>query len=395
MTSITACPVCHLPSAREELAEAGWVSPETAVRLGERHHGWERADGACAACVQDALLSLLRERSDRVLGRVIQDIWPLDPEAAFGALPTPLRMRADPRFTGRGVTIAVVNAGFYPHPDLTLPTNRIRAMVDAGAGHTMVETFQSNEQPRWRGWDTDDATRWHGLMTTSAAAGNGFASRGLYRGIAPDAELVLIRARDADGRVSSDSIARAVSWLIENHARFDIRIASISLGGDATTMLESNVVDTAVAELVARGVVVIVAAGNDGERNIVPPATAAAAITVGGLDDRNVFDTRDREVWHSSFGLSWMGREKPEIVAPSVWVAAPVLPMTEVSREASELFDRRAAGDASSEDRIAELKLITPHYQHVDGTSFAAPIVAGTVACMIEANPLLTPSRRS
>lgn len=383
------CPICHLPTTRDELSEAGWVAPETAERLAARHHGWQRSRGACAACVQDALLSLLREKGERVLGRVIQDVWPLDAEAAFGALPTPLRMRADPRFTGRGVTIAMVDAGFYPHADLVRPINRIRAMVDAGSNR--VERFGPNDDPRWAGWNADDGSRWHGLMTSAAAGGNGFASRGLYRGLAPDAELVLVRARDTNGRITSESIARALSWLDANREVFGIRIASISLGGDATGMLESSEVDAAVARLVDAGVVVIVAAGNDGQRNIVPPATAPAAVTVGGLDDRNVFDGSTRELWHSSYGATWMGNEKPELVAPSVWVAAPVLPMTDVAREAAELFARRAMGDLSCEPRIAELKLITPFYQHVEGTSFAAPIVSGIVACMLQANALLTP----
>ena len=44
----------------------------------------------------------------------IQKVWPIDTEAAFGALPTPLRLHADPRFTGKGVTIAQIDAGFYP-----------------------------------------------------------------------------------------------------------------------------------------------------------------------------------------------------------------------------------------------------------------------------------------
>jgi serine protease AprX len=158
-------------------------------------------------------------------------------------------------------------------------------------------------------------------------------------------------------------------------------------------MLESSEVDARVARLVDEGVTVIVAAGNDGERNIVPPATASSAVTVGGLDDHNVFDRDHRSLWHSSYGATWMGNEKPELVAPSVWVAAPVLPMTDVAREAAALFERRAAGDTSCEPRIAELKLITPHYQHVDGTSFAAPIVAGIVACMLEANRSLSPNR--
>ena len=388
-----ACPICLRTSTRAELAEAGWVSPETASRLAERHPGWQRSEGACAACVQDALLSLLREKGERVLSRVIQDVWPLDAEAAFGALPTPLRLRADPRFAGRGITIAMVDAGFYPHVDLVRPANRIRAIVDAGAGLAIVERFAPNDHPKWTGWDAMDGSRWHGLMTSAAAGGNGFASRGLYRGLAPHASLVLVRARDNRGHITSRSIAGALTWLCENHDTFNIRIASVSLGGDPEAMLPSSDVDAAVERLVQAGVLVIAAAGNDGQRSLVPPATAPASITVGGIDDRNVFDAGARALWHSNYGATWMGNTKPELVAPSLWVAAPVLPMTDVAREAAELFARRAAGDASCERRIGELKLITPHYQHVEGTSFAAPIVAGIAACMLEANPALTPRR--
>jgi serine protease AprX len=302
-------------------------------------------------------------------------------------------MRADPRFTGKGVTIAVVDAGFHPHADLTLPANRIRAMVDAGGDSTGVELYGPNDAPAWPGWNANDGSRWHGLMTSATVAGNGFASRGLYRGLAPDAELVLIRARDSAGRITSASILRALRWLADNHDALGIRVASISLGGDPSSMLATDRVDDAVATLVDRGLVVIVAAGNDGQRHIVPPATAPLALTVGGLDDRNVFDAAARSLWHSNFGATWLGADKPDLVAPSVWVAAPVLPGTDVAREAATLFTRRALGDESCEARIAELKLITPHYQHVEGTSFAAPIVAGIAACMLEANPSLTPRR--
>jgi serine protease AprX len=69
-----------------------------------------------------------------------------------------------------------------------------------------------------------------------------------------------------------------------------------------------------------------------------------------------------------------------------------VLPGTELALEARELFELRADGSATLEARIGELKLVTPHYQHVDGTSFAAPLVAGIAACMMQSNPTLTPN---
>jgi serine protease AprX len=91
------------------------------------------------------------------------------------------------------------------------------------------------------------------------------------------------------------------------------------------------------------------------------------------------------ELWHSNYGESNRKMPKPELVAPSIRVAAPLLPGSELAVRAGEWFAR---GDHES---ILSQKLITPHYQQVEGTSFAAPIVAGTIACMLEANPHLTP----
>lgn len=73
---------------------------------------WNREDGACPGCVQQNLLQTLLSRGDPALHEAIQTKWPLDAEAAFGALPTRLRLHADPRFSGKGVTIALVDAGF-------------------------------------------------------------------------------------------------------------------------------------------------------------------------------------------------------------------------------------------------------------------------------------------
>jgi len=193
------------------------------------------------------------------------------------------------------------------------------------------------------------------------------------------------------GHISNTRIARALRWLCEHGPELEVRAVNLSVGGDPVWPLAGNPVDEAVAALVAQGITVVAAAGNDGERRLIPPATAPAALTIGGLDDKNTFDHAEVELWHSNYGETAGGAPKPELVAPSIWVAAPVLPGSSVAQEAAELFARRAEGDASVEQRIAELKLVTPHYQHVDGTSFAAPLVSSVVACMLQANPALTP----
>ncbi len=387
------CPLCRRPTAQSHLAEVGWLAPDTLARLAAQNPGWRRQDGACPACVQQALLETLLERGDEALHLGIQAVWPLDAEAAFGALPTPLRLHADPRSAGRGVTIALVDSAFYPHPDLTRPTNRIRAWVEAGRAPVRALYFGPADAPTWPRWGAGEAAQWHGLMTSTVAAGNGWLSHGLYAGLAQQADVVLIQVREDDGHITNRSIERALRWLLDHGPALGVRVVNLSLGGDAVTPLAGNPVDGAVADLVAQGVTVVVAAGNNGERRLVPPATAPDALTIGGLDDHNTFDHAAVALWHSNYGESGAAMPKPELVAPSLWVVAPVLPKTALAAEAAGLFARRASGDWGVEARLADLKLVTPHYQHVEGTSFAAPLTASVAACMLEANPALTPAQ--
>jgi serine protease AprX len=313
-------------------------------------------------------------------------------EVDFAALPAPLRLRADPYYTGRGVVIAQVDAGFFPHPDLVRPGNRIRAWVDAGTAELAYRRFGHSETPRWPGWDARQPQQWHGLMTSAVLAGNGYLSRGTYRGLASAADLVLVQVLTPAGRIPNEAIARALRWLLDRRDDLDLGVVCLSVGGDPVMPLRGNAVDLAVARLVAAGVTVVAAAGNDGQRRLVPPATAPEAITVGGVDDRNNFDPGDVALWHSNYGPSTQGGAKPEVLAPSLGLAAPILPGSAVADEVADLFRRRAAGEAAVTTRMRDLHLVTPHYQHVAGTSFAAPLVASLVATLLEANPGLGPS---
>jgi serine protease AprX len=167
--------------------------------------------------------------------------------------------------------------------------------------------------------------------------------------------------------------------------------------------------------------VVVAAAGNDGTQRLIPPASAPSAITVGGLDDRNSFERHLWRIYHSNYGQCANSQPKPEVIAPAMWLAAPMLPRTRVHNQARRLFrldrivermhqqlgqDRAgilSSGNSRSpqlertrrqiRQRMIKEKYIHPHYQHVDGTSMAAAVASSVVAQMLEANPALSPAR--
>ncbi len=290
MGALGQCSVCGNSVSKAVLAEAHW------------YPFWNRDDGACPACVQENLLQTLLSRGDPALHDAIQTAWPLDAEAAFGVLPTRLRLHADPRFSAKAITIALVDAGFYPHPDLVQPRNRIRVWADATHDSVCVLHFEPHETPTWPDSTSARDWLWHGTMTSTVAAGNGFMSHGLYSGLAHAAELVLIQVRDPGGHVSSNSIHRALTWILNHGPALGVRIVSLSVSGDPVTPLAGNVVDEAVSELVEAGISVVAAAGNDGQRSLLPPATAPLAITVGGIDDKNSFTDEEIALWHSNYG---------------------------------------------------------------------------------------------
>ena len=328
----------------------------------------------------------------------------------FGVIPTPIRLNADPEYTGKGVTIAFLDSGFYPHPDLSEPTNRIIAYEDLAAERRDLSSS-----------DPSESWQWHGTQTSVAAAGSGRLSDGVYRGLAHDSELVLVKASER-GRIIEENIARGIEWIIKNRERYNVRVLNISLGGDEDVPCSKSIIDQAAEEAINQGIVVVVAAGNSGAegRHSIPPANSPSVITVGGYSDNNRLDGNGLDLYHSNFGMTADGTVKPEIVAPAMWVAAPILPgttlyeraealsqlaaapdyqilsMARELEERAELPPQLVAADASAirryvESTLSQQKIVAAHYQHVDGTSFAAPIVTSIAAQMIEANPKLTP----
>ena len=328
----------------------------------------------------------------------------------FAVIPTPVRLNASPQYTGKGVTVAFLDSGFSPHPDLVTPVNRVVAYKDLAEERR--DLFSPGPVESWQ---------WHGTQTSVAAAGNGQLSNGVYRGLAHEAQLVLVKVSER-GRITEENIAAGIRWVIANRQRYNIRLLNISLGGDEDVPCSKSIVDQAAEEAISHGIVVVAAAGNSGAegRHSIPPANSPSVITVGGYTDHNQLNGHELDLYHSNFGTTGDGTVKPEIVAPAMWVAAPILTGTRLYeraealsllavavdyqlrdlarelREAAGLPESVANADATGirgyvESTLQQEKIVAAHYQHVDGTSFAAPILASIVAQMIEANPGLTP----
>jgi serine protease AprX len=322
-------------------------------------------------------------------------------------------MDADERYTGRGVTVAFLDSGFYAHKDLVEPENRILAYRNIFAPEDGLDALQKS-----------DVASWHGMMTSVVAAGNGYLSDDFYRSIAPEANVVLVKIGKT-GRISEGNIETGLRWVFENRDKYNIRIVNISAGGDFDQSYLTNALSQLVEEVVKAALTVVCAVGNAGMmpgHRVLPPASAPSCIAVGGLDDQNSLDRARRGMYRSSYGPTIDGLQKPEVIAPGIWVAGPILPHTPTADQAalySQLDDAAddelreiilahasvdkdiyAARDLSLSllrqlitIKLREGNVINEHYKFVDGTSFAAPIVSSIVACMLEANPKLTPQQ--
>jgi serine protease AprX len=376
-------------------------------RIKEHNPGWTENDGACGRCVDYYHTEIVMEQ------RMLPEVGPYFPVKSaddFVILPTGLRLDADERFTGKGITICFIDSGFYLHPDLTAHRKRIKVVLDITNPERLQKYF-SQQQP----------SAWHGTMTSVVCAGDGYLSNGLYKGIASDAELVLLKVQNDDGRITKENITKALEWVLKNYKKYDIRIVNMSLGDDEAISYKQSEVDRLAEQLIEKGIVIVAAVGNDENGTIKPPANSPNVIAVGGTDDHNKLN-EDKQLYHSSYGETIDGLMKPELVAPAIWIAAPILPDTEEQKEAEALYylakteDRKLLAALSevlpdtkldcsvsqSSDitnireavtrRIQSCKYISSHYMHVDGTSFAAPIVSSVIAQMLEINPQLTPS---
>ena len=241
--------------------------------------------------------------------------------------------------TGKNIGIAVLDTGISNHIDL----------------NDNLVCFKDYINIRKTAYDDNG----HGSHVSGIIAGNGYKSKGRFKGIAPDSKIIMLKCLDKNGNGKIDNAEKGLEFIIDNRDRFNIRIVNISVGSiKRTDDNESERLVNAVEELWKLGFVVIVAAGNNGpdKGSVTAPGNAKSVITVGASDD-NMVSGNDRRKNYSGRGPTKICVVKPEIVCPGT-------------------------GIISCNNRNG--------YSTKSGTSMAVPIVSGIVALMLESKPDLT-----
>jgi serine protease AprX len=262
-------------------------------------------------------------------------------------------------YAGKFPAIAVVDSGVQARSDFG---SRLIASVN-------LSTISGNS--------SSDDVRGHGTFVAGIAAGNAPD----LAGAAPGAPIVSIKVMDANGQAKTSDVITACQWILDHKGQYNIKVANFSLHSSYSTNSYRDPLDQAVEKLWFNGVTVVAAAGNYGTSATTPsgviysPGNDPFVITVGAVDLGGTSRAHDDAMapW-SAWGYTEDGFFKPDISAPGRYMVGPI--------PASSTLAQQKASSLVGTDRI-----------QLSGTSFAAPVVSGTVAEMLARHPGWTPDQ--
>ncbi len=316
-------------------------------------------------------------------------------------------------YTGAGVGVAVIDSGITSwHDDLTgsgaaqgltmqsltaqgvtaqsLTTQVLAEESLAGQsdayGNQRVSKFVDFVNGATMPYDDNG----HGSHVAGIIAGNGYDSSGQKAGIAPDASLVVLKVLDASGQGTISRLIAALNWIAENHLTYNIRVVNMSVGAGIYESYHTDPLTQAAKRVTDLGITVVTAAGNLGKNaegqkqwgGITAPGNAPWVLTVGASSTMGTTSRSDDTMGgYSSLGPTHIDfGAKPDLVAPGTGSVSLAVP-------GSTFYTTRASSLVAG-----SIPLGYYPYLSLTGTSMAAPVVSGTVALMLQANPSLTPN---
>ncbi len=243
----------------------------------------------------------------------------------------------------------------------------------------------------------------HGTLVASIAAGRNISSSVDSTGVATGASLYDVRVLNGNGLGDIGDTLAGIDWVILHSKEYNIRVLNVSLAADSTESYLTDPLCRAVRNAVAAGITVVVAAGNYGlgpdgrERygTITSPGNEPSAITVGSAnphdsagradDTVNFFSSRGptRGGWLDAAGVRHPDNLlKPDLVAPGQRLIGAL---------ATDALNLSSSRLSQVFPQLVVQRGLNSGLMVASGTSFSAPVVSGTVALMLQANPGLTP----
>ena len=230
----------------------------------------------------------------------------------------------------------------------------------------------------------------HGTHVAGIIAGNGYDSNGARRGLAPGANLIVLKVLDDEGNGYISNVIAALDYIVAHRTQFNIRVVNLSVAAGVYESYTTDPLTLAARRAVEAGLVVVTAAGNFGRNakgqaqngGVTAPGNAPWVLTVGATSHNGTVSRADDSVApFSSRGPSRFDRTaKPDLVAPGVGIES-------LADGSSLLFKTHPLA------RLwGAVDTVTQPYLSLTGTSMAAPVVTGAVALMLQANPSLTPN---